>query len=47
MKHEIDYEHARFTEEFKINEKFNLNKFIQQKSKLRQQNQTEGLDDSI
>lgn len=47
MKHEIDYEHKRFTEEFKINEKFNLNKFISQKTKLRQQNQTEGLDDSI
>jgi hypothetical protein len=31
MKDEIDYEHARFTQEFKINEKFNLNKFISQK----------------
>lgn len=47
MKNEIDFEHARFTEEFKINEKFNLNKFIQQKSQLRKQNKTEGLEDSI
>lgn len=47
MKDEIDYEHARFTQEFKVNEKFNLNKFIQQKQKLRELNQTYGLEESI
>ena len=47
MKDEIDYEHARFTQEFKVNDKFNLNKFMQQKQKLRELNQTYGLEESI
>ena len=48
MKKEIDYNHATFTNEFKINDQFNLNKFIQQKTKLRQLNGTDGFDeDSI
>lgn len=29
MKREVDYEHAEFTNEFKMNDQFNLNKFIQ------------------
>ena len=47
MKAQIDYEHAQFTNEFKINDKFNLNKFLSQKQQLRQLNGTEGWDQSI
>jgi hypothetical protein len=42
---DVDYEHAQFTHEFKMNDQFNLNKFISQKQKLRQLNKTEGLDE--
>jgi predicted hydrolase (HD superfamily) len=32
MRHEIDYEHARFTNEFKANDEFNLNRFLGRKA---------------
>jgi hypothetical protein len=47
MKAQIDYEHAQFTNEFKINDKFNLNKFLSQKQQLRNLNGTDGMDESI
>ena len=47
MKREIDFEHAQFTNEFKMNEKFNLNKFLGQKAKLRKQTGTEAIEEEI
>jgi len=41
MKYEIDYEHEKFTNDFKANDKFNLNQFLSKKVKLRQMNGTD------
>ena len=45
MKKEIDYNHEQFTQQFKLNDEFNIQRFYNEKQRLRKQNQTENIDD--